>query len=586
MESSLRRKTLKELRSQRWLASDDIRGFAHRQRMQQQGLAREEFMGRPVIGIINTWSELSPCHAHLRERVQAVKRGVLQAGGYPFELPALSLGEVMVKPTTMIYRNLLAMEAEELLRSLPLDGVVLMGGCDKTTPGLVMGALSMDIPAIFLAAGPMLNDRYKGATVGAGTHTKKYWEQYTVGAIDQAEWIALEARMTRSPGTCNTMGTASTMTSIVEAMGLTLPGSTSIPAMDAAHSRMAWVCGQRAVEMVWEDLRPSRLITRASFLNAVATWMALGGSTNAAVHLPAMAARAGIALGLDDFDAIAQRVPVITNLFPSGDRLMEDFHYAGGVPALLNRIAGELDLSAATVTGKSLGENIAGHLCSDDEVIRDPSRPLVSAPADCPEAAMALAVVRGNLCPDGAVLKPSAASPRLLRHTGRALVFDSNAQMLAAVNDPDLDADQNTVLVLRNGGPVGGPGMPEWGNLPIPKKLLKQGVRDMLRISDARMSGTHYGTCVLHVSPESAVGGPLALIRTGDLITLDIGARRLDVQLTDTEWAERRAAWKPPEQPYTRGWTRIYQQQVTQAHQGCDFDLLSGTAPTPEPPIY
>jgi dihydroxy-acid dehydratase len=586
MESSPRRKTLKELRSQRWLASDDIRGFAHRQRMQQQGLARDEFMGRPVVGIINTWSELSPCHAHLRERVQAVKRGVLQAGGYPFELPALSLGEVMVKPTTMIYRNMLAMEAEELLRSLPLDGVVLMGGCDKTTPGLVMGALSMDIPAIFLAAGPMLNDRYKGATVGAGTHTKKYWEQYTVGAIDQAEWIALEARMTRSPGTCNTMGTASTMTSIVEAMGLTLPGSTSIPAMDAAHSRMAWVCGQRAVEMVWEDLRPSRLITRASFLNAVATWMALGGSTNAAVHLPAMAARAGVALGLDDFDAIAQRVPVITNLFPSGDRLMEDFHYAGGVPALLNRIASALDLSAPTVTGKSLGENIAGHLCTDDEVIRDPSRPLVSAPADCPEAAMALAVVRGNLCPDGAVLKPSAASPRLLRHTGRALVFDSNAQMLAAVNDPDLDADENTVLVLRNGGPVGGPGMPEWGNLPIPKKLLKQGVRDMLRISDARMSGTHYGTCVLHVSPESAVGGPLALLRTGDLITLDIGARRLDVQLTEAEWAERRAAWKPPEQPYTRGWTRIYQQQVTQAHQGCDFDLLSGTAPTPEPPIY
>ncbi|MEY2802371.1 MAG: dihydroxy-acid dehydratase [Pseudomonadota bacterium] len=586
MESSPRRKTLKELRSQRWLASDDIRGFAHRQRMQQQGLARDEFMGRPVVGIINTWSELSPCHAHLRERVQAVKRGVLQAGGYPFELPALSLGEVMVKPTTMIYRNLLAMEAEELLRSLPLDGVVLMGGCDKTTPGLIMGALSMDIPAIFLAAGPMLNDRHKGATVGAGTHTKKYWEQYTIGAIDQAEWIALEARMTRSPGTCNTMGTASTMTSIVEAMGLTLPGSTSIPAMDAAHSRMAWVCGQRAVEMVWEDLRPSRVITRASFLNAVATWMALGGSTNAAVHLPAMAARAGVALGLDDFDAIAQRVPVITNLFPSGDRLMEDFHYAGGVPALLNRIASVLDLSAATVTGKSLGENIAGHLCTDDEVIRDPSRPLVSAPADCPEAAMALAVVRGNLCPDGAVLKPSAASPRLLRHTGRALVFDSNAQMLAAVNDPDLDADENTVLVLRNGGPVGGPGMPEWGNLPIPKKLLKQGVRDMLRISDARMSGTHYGTCVLHVSPESAVGGPLALIRTGDLITLDIGARRLDVQLTEAEWTERRAAWKPPEQPYTRGWTRIYQQQVTQAHQGCDFDLLSGTAPTPEPPIY
>ncbi len=580
------RKTLKDLRSQRWFASDDIRGFAHRQRMQQQGLAREEFMGRPVIGILNTWSDLSPCHAHLRERVQAVKRGVLQAGGYPFELPALSLGEVMVKPTTMIYRNMLAMEAEELLRSLPLDGVVLMGGCDKTTPGLVMGALSMDIPALFFAAGPMLNDRYKSQTVGAGTHTKKYWEQYTVGAIDQTEWIGLEAKMTRSPGTCNTMGTASTMTSIVEAMGLTLPGSTSIPAMDAGHSRMAWVCGQRAVEMVWEDLKPSRFITRASFLNGVATWMALGGSTNAAVHLPAMAGRAGITLTLDDFDAIARRVPVITNLFPSGDRLMEDFHYAGGVPALLNTIAHELDLNAGTVTGRTLGENIAGHTCTDDEVILEPSKPLVSAPSDCPEAAMALAVVRGNLCPDGAVIKPSAASPRLLRHTGRALVFDSNAQMLAAVNDPDLDADENTVLILRNAGPVGGPGMPEWGNLPIPKKLLKQGVRDMLRISDARMSGTHYGTCVLHVSPESTVGGPLALVRTGDLITLDIGQRRLDVQITDAEWAKRRAAWKPPEQPYARGWTRIYQQQVTQAHQGCDFDLLAGKAPTPEPPIY
>ncbi|MBK6006577.1 dihydroxy-acid dehydratase [Ramlibacter ginsenosidimutans] len=580
------RKTLAELRSQRWLASDDIRGFAHRQRLQQQGLAREEFMGRPVIGIINTWSELSPCHAHLRERAQAVKRGVLQAGGYPFELPALSLGEVMVKPTTMLYRNFLAMEAEELLRSLPLDGAVLMGGCDKTTPGLVMGALSMDIPAIFCPAGPMLNDRYKGATVGAGTHTKKYWEQYTIGAIDQPEWIALEGRMTRAPGTCNTMGTASTMTSIVEAMGFTLPGATSIPAMDAGHSRMAWACGKRAVEMVWEDLKPSRFITRASFLNGIAAWMALGGSTNAAVHLPAMAGRAGIELRLEDFDAIARRVPVIANLFPSGNRLMEDYHYAGGLPALLNRIAGELDLTAQTITGRSLGENIAGHTCSDDDVIRDPASPLVVAPPDCPEASMALAVVHGNLCPDGAVIKPSAATPKLLRHTGRALVFDSNAEMLAAVNDPNLDADENTVLVLRNGGPVGGPGMPEWGNLPIPKKLLKQGVRDMLRISDARMSGTHYGTCVLHVAPESAVGGPLALIRTGDLITLDIGARRLDVQLTEAEWAERRAAWKPPQQPYARGFTRLYQQQVTQANEGCDFALLSGNAPTPEPPIY
>lgn len=580
------RKTLEELRSQRWFASDDIRGFAHRQRMQQQGLVREEFMGRPVIGIINTWSELSPCHAHLRERAAAVKRGVLQAGGYPFELPAMSLGEVLVKPTTMIYRNFLAMEAEELLRSLPLDGAVLMGGCDKTTPGLVMGALSMDIPAIFCPAGPMLNDRYKGLTVGAGTHTKKYWEEYVMGNIDQPEWIALEAKMTRAPGTCNTMGTASTMTSIVEAMGLTFPGATSVPAMDSGHTRMAWACGQRAVEMVWEDLRPSRIVTRASLLNGVAAYMALGGSTNAAVHLPAIAGRAGIELTLDDLDQIARRVPVLANIFPSGNRLMEDFFYAGGLPALLNKISAQLDLSALTVTGRTLGENIAGRLCTDDDVIRDPDAPLIAADAACPEAGMALAVVRGNLCPDGAVIKPSAASPHLLRHTGRALVFDSNAQMLAAINDPDLDVDENTVLVLRNGGPVGAPGMPEWGNLPIPKKLLKRGVRDMLRISDSRMSGTHYGTCVLHVAPESAVGGPLALLRTGDLVSLDIGERRLDMQVSDDELAARRSAWVAPPRAYARGYARIYQQEVTQANKGCDFDVLTGNAPTAEPSIY
>ncbi|CAN7205066.1 L-arabinonate dehydratase [Pseudorhodoferax sp. LjRoot39] len=580
------RKNLKELRSQRWFASDDIRGFAHRQRMQQQGLVREEFMGRPVIGIINTWSELSPCHAHLRERATAVKRGILQAGGYPFELPAMSLGEVMVKPTTMIYRNFLAMETEELLRSLPLDGAVLMGGCDKTTPALVMGALSMDIPAIFCPAGPMLNDRYKGLTVGAGTHTKKYWEQYVVGDIDQPEWISLEAKMTRAPGTCNTMGTASTMTSIIEAMGLTFPGATSVPAMDAGHTRLAWACGKRAVEMVWEDLRPSQIVTRAALLNGVAAYMALGGSTNAAVHLPAIAGRAGVALTLDDLDEVSRRVPVLANVFPSGNRLMEDFFYAGGLPALLNKIRDQLDLGTLTVTGRTLGENIEGRTCTDDDVIRDPQSPLIAATADCPEAGMALAVVRGNLCPDGAVLKPSAASPHLLRHTGPALVFDSNADMLAAVNDPDLDVDENTVLVLRNGGPVGAPGMPEWGNLPIPKKLLQRGVRDMLRISDARMSGTHYGTCVLHVAPESAVGGPLALLKTGDMVALDIGQRRLDMLVSDAELAARRAAWTPPPQTYSRGYARIYQQQVTQADKGCDFEVLAGNAPTAEPSIY
>lgn len=579
-------KKLHQLRSQRWFASDDIRGFAHRQRMQQQGLSREEFMGRPIVGILNTWSDLSPCHAHLRDRAQAIKRGVLQAGGYPLELPAMSLGEVMVKPTTMLYRNFLAMEAEELIRSLPLDGVVLLGGCDKTTPGLVMGAMSMDVPALFCPAGSMLNDRYQGQAVGAGTHTKKYWEQYTIGNIDQAEWISLEARMTRAPGTCNTMGTASTMTSIVEAMGLALPGSTSLPAMDAAHTRMAWACGQRIVSMIWEDLRPSRILTRDAFLNGVATWMALGGSTNAAVHLPAMAGRAGVQLSLDDFDALARQVPVLTNLFPSGNRLMEDFYYAGGLPALLQRIRAHLQLDALTCTGTTLGANIEGQVSADDDVIRTLDNPVIPATPQCPEAGMALAVLRGNLCPDGAVIKPSAATPALLRHTGPALVFDSNAEMLAAINDPDLDVNENTVLVLRNGGPVGGPGMPEWGNLPIPKKLLKQGVRDIVRLSDSRMSGTHYGTCVLHIAPESAVGGPLALVRTGDLIRLDISARTLDVLVSEDELAQRRAQWRAPEPPYKRGFTRIYQHEVTQANLGCDFISLAGNEKTPEPPIY
>ena len=543
-------------------------------------------MGRPMIGILNTWSDLSPCHAHLRDRAQAIKRGVLQAGGYPLELPAMSLGEVMVKPTTMLYRNFLAMEAEELMRSLPLDAVVLLGGCDKTTPGLIMGAISMDLPALFCPAGPMLNDRYRGQAVGAGTHTKKYWEQYTLGNIDQPEWIALEARMTRTPGTCNTMGTASTMTAIVEAMGLALPGSTSLPAMDAAHTRMAWACGQRIVEMTWEDLRPSRILNRDTFLNGVATWMALGGSTNAAVHMPAMAGRAGVRLGLDDFDAMARQVPVLANLFPSGNHLMEDFYYAGGLPALLQRIRSFLSLDVLTCTGKTLGANIEGHVCTNDDVIRPLDNPVIPVTPDCPEAGMALALLRGNLCPDGAVIKPSAASPRLLRHTGPALVFDSNAEMLAAINDPDLDVDANTVLVLRNGGPVGGPGMPEWGNLPIPKKLLRQGIRDIVRLSDSRMSGTHYGTCILHISPESAVGGPLALIRTGDLIRLDISARKLDVLVSDAELASRRRQWQTPTPTYKRGYTRLYQHEVTQAHLGCDFVSLAGNEETPEPPIY
>ena len=567
-----------DLRSRRWFAANDMRGFAHRQRMQQMGLRRQDVMNRPIVAIVNTWSDLSPCHAHLRERAEAVKRGVLLAGGMPFELPAMSLGEVMVKPTTMLYRNFLAMETEELLRSLPIDGAVLLGGCDKTTPGLLMGAISMGLPALFCPAGPMLNDRHQGKTVGAGTHTRMFWDELQAGQIGAEEWVRLESRMTRSPGTCNTMGTASTMTAMAEALGLCLPGASSIPAMDAAHPRMAADCGERIVAMITEDLTPQRILTRGAFLNAVAVQMALGGSTNAAVHILAMAGRAGVDLTLADMDAMARRVPVLANLFPSGDKLMEDFYYAGGLPALMNRIRSHLSLDETTVTGLPLRAQLDGREVGDDEIIRPLSRPV------SPHGT--LAVLTGNLAPDGAVIKPSAANPRFFQHTGRALVFDSQPQMQAAMADPDLDVDENTVLVLRNAGPVGAPGMPEWGNLPLPKKLLQRGVRDMLRLSDARMSGTHYGSCVLHISPESAVGGPLALLRTGDVVELNVAERRIAMQVSDEELALRRAAWVAPVQPYQRGYTQLYQQHVTQAHQGCDFDFLQGTAPTPEPTIY
>ena len=570
-------RTPADLRSRRWFAANDMRGFAHRQRMQQMGLRREDVVGRPIVAIVNTWSDLSPCHAHLRERAEAVKRGVLLAGGMPFELPAMSLGEVMVKPTTMLYRNFLAMETEELLRSLPIDGAVLLGGCDKTTPGLLMGAISMGIPALFCSAGPMLNDRHQGRTVGAGTHTRMFWDEYQAGKIEDADWIKLEARMTRSPGTCNTMGTASTMTAIAEAMGMALPGSTSIPAMDAAHPRMAADCGERIVAMIGEDLTPQRILTRGAFLNAAVVQMALGGSTNACVHIIAMARRAGVALTLADLDAVARRVPVIANLFPSGDRLMEDFYYAGGLPALMNRLRNELSLGELTVTGRTLGAQLEGREVIDDDVIR---------PLDKPVSASALAVLSGNLAPMGAVIKPSAATPRLLKHRGRALVFDSQPQMQAAMADLDLDVDEDTVLVLRNAGPVGAPGMPEWGGLPIPKKLLQKGVRDMVRISDARMSGTHYGSCILHVSPEAAVGGPLALVQTGDMIELDVDARSIRMDVSDDELTRRRAAWVKPVQPFGRGWTQLYQQHVTQAHEGCDLDFLQSGPATPEPVIY
>ena len=576
-------KTLADLRSRRWFTADGMRAFSHRQRMQQMGLRREDVTERPCIAIINTWSDLSPCHAHLRERAESVKRGVLMAGGTPFELPALSLGEVLVKPTTMLYRNLLAMEVEELLRSLPVDGVVLLAGCDKTTPGTVMGAISMGLPTIFCAAGPILNDRHlepgqPERRIGAGTHTRMFWDERQAGRVSTEQWVRLEATMTRSPGTCNTMGTASTMTSIVEALGLALPGSTAIPAMDAGHTRMATSCGERIVQMVWDDLTPQRVLTRASFLNAVAVQMALGGSTNAAVHIIAMARRAGVELTLADLDAVGRKVPVLANLFPSGDRLMEDFHYAGALPALMNRIREHLSLDALTVSGTTLGENIAGRESLDDEVIRPLDRPV------SPHGA--LAVLRGNLAPEGAVMKTSAASTKFLKHRGRAIVFDSPAEMNARCADAALECDENSVLVLRYAGPVGAPGMPEWGGLPIPQKLLALGVRDMVRISDARMSGTHYGSCILHASPEAAVGGPLALVRTGDWIEVDVAARRLHLDVSDTELARRRADWTAPPRAFSRGFTKLYQDHVTQAHEGCDFDFLQGTAATPEPEIF
>jgi len=575
------RRAIGDLRSQRWFAASDMRGFAHRQRTQQMGLRREEFMGRPVIAIVNTWSEISPCHIHLRDRAEAVKRGVIRAGGYPVELPALSVGEVMVKPTTMLYRNFLAMETEELLRSHPIDGAVLLGGCDKSTPGLLMGAISMDLPAIFCPAGPMSSGRWRGVKTGAGTHTKKYWDELRAGNITADDWIDLESRMTRSIGTCNTMGTASTMTGIVEAMGLTLPGASSTPAADSGHPRLMSLAGERIVEMVWQDLKPSDILDRASFLNGVVAYMALGGSTNAAIHLIAMAGRAGVDLTLEDLAAEARRTPVCANLFPSGEHLMEDFFFAGGLPAMLAKLKDRLDLTRPTVGGQTLGEILGQAQCFDDDVIRGPDNPVVPL-----ERGATLALLKGNLCPGGAVMKSSAAEPRLLKHTGPALVFDSHAELSARIDDPDLDITADTVLVLRNAGPVGAPGMPEWGNLPIPKKLLAQGVRDMVRLSDARMSGTHYGACIVHAAPEAAVGGPLALLQTGDLVALDVAAGRLDMLVDEAELARRRVAWTAPKSAYGRSWTALYQQHVTQAPEGCDLDFLAGREPTPEPPIF
>ena len=573
------RKRPEELRSHRWFGVDDIRAFGHRSRMLQAGYSESDFRGKPVIGIINTWSELSPCHFHFRTRAEEVKRGVWQAGGFPVELPAHPVTEQYQKPTSMLYRNMLAMETEELARSHPCDGLVLLGGCDKTPPGLMMGAISSGLPSILVPAGPMLRGNWRGKTLGSGSDVWKYHAELRAGNITEEQWKDMEGGIARSFGTCMTAGTAATMMLAVEALGFTLPGASSIPAADSAHPRMATETGKRIVEMVWDDLTPQALITQGSIDNAVTAAMAFGGSTNAIPHLIAIARRAGITLDLERFDALSRRVPLIANLRPNAEiHLMEDFFYAGGSRGFLNRIREFLDVSAKTVSGRTIGEDIAGAEVFDDSVILPLDKPLQ------PEGG--LAVLRGTLAPRGAVIKTSAADPKLLQHTGPAVVFEDYADLKKRLDDPGLPVTPDSVLVLKQAGPQGGPGFPEWGMLPLPKKMLQQGVRDMVRISDARMSGTSYGTCVLHIAPESHVGGPLAFVRDGDLIRLDVANRKIDLLVDEAEMERRRAAWTPPKRRYMRGWTSLYLDNVTQADEGCDMAFLEGTAPTPEPDIY
>ncbi|MGT2473975.1 L-arabinonate dehydratase [Paraburkholderia terrae] len=576
-----KKKSPEELRSHRWYGVNDLRSFGHRSRTAQMGYSREEYAGKPVIAILNTWSEMNPCHTHFKQRVEEVKRGIWQAGGFPIELPVQTLSEPFQKPTTMLYRNFLAMEAEETLRSYPADGVVLMGGCDKTTPALLMGAISMDLPTIFLPAGPMLRGNWNGATLGSGSDTWKYWADLRAGKITEEDWQGVEGGIARSPGHCMTMGTASTMTSAAEALGFTLPGFASIPAPDSRHAQMSAKTGMRIVEMVWEDLKPSDILTVKSIDNAVTTCLALSGSTNAIVHMIALARRAGIELTLDRYDSISRRTPVLANIRPTGAYLMEDFYYAGGLQAMLAELGDLIDRSQKTVNGRSLGENLEGAQIFNDDVIRRRNNPLM------PDNG--LAVLRGNIAPDGAVIKPGAAEPHLLVHTGRAVVFKDYNDMAARIDDDALDIDENCVIVLQHAGPVGAPGMPEWGQLPLPKKVLQKGVRDMLRISDARMSGTSYGACVLHVAPESFIGGPFALVRDGDMIELDVPQRKLNVLVSDEELARRKAEWVAPAPRFSRGYGAMHQVHVLQADKGCDFDFLQrdgASAATGEPEIH
>ena len=573
------RKNPESLRSHRWYGPDDLRSFGHRSRTKQMGLHRDEFVGKPVIGIINTWNEMNTCHTHFPQRVQDVKRGVLSAGGFPVELPAMSLGEQLMKPTAMMYRNFLAMEVEELLRSYPIDGAVLMGGCDKTTPGVLLGAISMNLPCIYVPGGAMLRGHWRGETLGSGTDVWKYWDERRSGKLDTKSWFEIEDGIARSPGTCMTMGTAATMMSMADALGMSLPGASSIPAVDSNHNRMASLSGRRAVDLVWQDIKPTDILTEQAFENAIKVQMAIGGSTNAIIHLTALARRAGIPLDLEIFDRISQGIPLLANIKPSGKYVMEDFYYAGGLTALMKRLEESLNLETVTINGKTLRDNLEGAEVFNEDVIRPLENPISTAGGT--------AVLRGSLAPDGAVIKPTAAEERLWKHRGSAVVFKDIRDLKARVDSEDLKVTADSVLVLQNAGPVGGPGMPEWGQLPIPKKLLNQGVRDVIRISDARMSGTSYGACVLHVSPEAALGGPLGLVKDGDEIELDVEKRRLDLLVSQSELDTRRRRWEPPESKASRGYAKLYADHVTQAHEGCDFDFLQGTpGETPEPEIF
>ncbi|MEV4862663.1 L-arabinonate dehydratase [Streptomyces ossamyceticus] len=573
------RRKPEELRSHQWYGSgvsSGLRAFSHRARTRQLGYLPEEHLGKPVIAILNTWSDINPCHVHLRDRAQAVKRGVWQAGGFPLEFPVSTLSETFQKPTPMLYRNMLAMETEELLRSYPVDGAVLMGGCDKSTPALLMGAASVDLPTVFVPAGPMLPGHWRNEVLGSGTDMWKYWDDRRAGLIGDCEMTELESGLARSPGHCMTMGTASTLTAAAEALGVTVPGASSIPAVDSGHDRMAARSGLRIVELVHQDRTLSDILTADAFEDAVTTVLGLGGSTNAVIHLIAMAGRAGVELTLDDFDRIARTVPVLADVRPGGRTyLMEDFHFAGGLPGFLSRITDLLHLDRPTVSHDTLREQLDGALVHNDAVIRTRENPVA--------AEGGVAVLRGNLCPDGAVIKHIAAERHLLKHTGPAVVFDDYRTMQRTINDPSLGITADSVLVLRNSGPKGGPGMPEYGMLPIPDHLLKQGVRDMVRISDARMSGTSYGACVLHVAPESYIGGPLALVRTGDPITLDVEARTLHLHVDDEELERRRAEWTEPPTRYERGYGALYNDQITQADTGCDFEFLARPGKVPDP---